>query len=169
MRGFIVSIAAVVLFASCSSVITTTVLSEKQGRRAGGVRFRFFGDVAFAFRTRLMIRCVSSFKSGLYPVMHGEDYIVEVRLDPVQRDFTPIFFIVPPLLSYLGCPQGSVSRRYSLRVISAADGRILVIWKGKVRRPFGLYYMIASAERRMHDEILIKSSSVLNLFFQRQL
>ena len=159
---------AVLLFlsVSCSTTVSRIQIAGKADAGGGGVRFRIMGDVPPSFRTRLLIRFAAEMGEKFYPAVRSEVYRVDLRFDPVDRDFTPIFFIVPPLLSYLGCPQGTVSRRFSIRIVSARSGKLLSIYQGRVRRPFGLYYMIPAAEKKMYNAILKLASDALVSYFR---
>lgn len=160
--------AAVLFLVSCSSVITSSRIAPTPDIPSGAIEYTVLGDAPPAFQGRLIIRCSSVLGKEHQPVVRDGAFRVAVRLDAIERDFTPIAFIIPPLLSYLGCPQGTVSRRFSIRITTVKSGRVLTVWRGKVRRPFGLYYMIPSAEKKMHDAILELGSGAIIRFFQKK-
>lgn len=132
----------------------------------GGVVFRFRGPVGSAFRARLMIGFLEKVKGrGHFLMTDGGRYRVRLTMEPLDIDYRPIFFVIPPLLSYLGCPQGTVTRRFSVAVF---DGRRLIgIREGLVRRPFGLYYMIPFTQRRVQELVLRQAVAESASFFLR--
>lgn len=155
-----------VLTTACSSVVQRTDWAPRQPLKAGGVRFLFHSQADTVFRSRLLIGFLQGVP-GHFPVTVSDAaYRIRVTLGEWETDYTPIFFLIPPLLSYLGCPQGTVTRRWALAVYGGEENRLLVLREGLVRRPFGLYYMIPSVKGRISEALLATITAELAVLFK---
>lgn len=166
MRSALI-LAGTFLIISCSSTIHNNRPTAGPRPAGGGIQYRFSDNIKESFRNRLFIAQMQSFTNRRYFLTAAKGrYLVSVTLDPWQIDYTPIYCVFPPLLSYLGCPQGTVSRRFSAAIYQTGNNRLLNLWHGRVIRPFGLYYMIPGTKRRVQETILSKLHTVLSNYFK---
>ena len=164
MRRIVAPFLVLIIMASCSTVLERTVAGT-EATASGGVTFHFRGAVGNAFRARVLLAFLDQVPKRFFPVVGNGAYRVRITLDPVVVDYTPIYCVFPILLSFFGCPQGTVSRRYSVAVFSGERMRLISQWEGRVIRPFGLYYMIPRTKNRVEEALLGRVAAALKLFF----
>lgn len=161
MKTLAVFLTAVVLFAGCASHFGQHPLGAWKAET--GVPFRVSiacsGAVPDWFAHRLLVSVAQGFGTRAVLVDTNGDLHFSVTVEPLARDFTPMFFVVPMALAFFGCPQGGITGEYSVRVSETASGRIIAVWQGRETRVFGLYRLIPRVERDVHEAMLVSLSA----------
>lgn len=122
------------------------------------------GKVPDWFAHRLLVSIGQ--KAGLALVETGGDLHFSITIEPLERDFTPMFFVLPMAVAFFGCPQGGITGRYSVRISERASGRILAIWEGQETRVFGLYRLIPRVERDVYEAMLLHLTERIHALLQ---
>ncbi|HPH03812.1 MAG TPA: hypothetical protein PLM00_03515 [Spirochaetota bacterium] len=112
------------------------------------------GHVPDWFVHRLLGAAAHGFGDKALLVDGSGDLHFAITFEPLARDFTPMFFVVPMATAFFGCPQGGITGEYSVRVSETASGRIIAVWEGRETRVFGLYRLIPRVERDVYEAML---------------
>lgn len=146
---------------ACATDVTRHDFQAIPARVSPSICLRVVGDVPAWFANRLLIRVAEQLPPKTVFLTRDADLEYTLTLEPFSEDYTPIYCVFPTLVSFFGCPQGTVTRDFTLRLTSRGEPRIHTVWQGRVRRPFGLYYVIPSVRDRIMDTIIEELGSRL--------
>ena len=156
MKTFALLLVVAILCAGCASHFGQYPLGAWQAEAGGRPRVSIAcsGAVPDWFAHRLLVSVAQGLGTKAVLVDTNGDLHFSVTVEPLARDFTPMFFVVPMALAFFGCPQGGITGGYSVRVSETASGRIIAVWQGRETRVFGLYRLIPRVERDVHEAML---------------
>ena len=161
MKRILLPVILVFVATACETTLTRHDFAAIPARVSPTIALRVAGDVPQWFVNRLLVRVAGQLPEKTVLTTGEADLEYTLTLEPFVEDYTPIYCVFPTLVSFFGVPQGTVTRDFTLRLQSRGEARIHTVWQGRVRRPFGLYYVIPSVRHRIMNEIIEELGSRL--------